>query len=516
MATSSNNRIPSLQVSEDGVILNLQELLEVLKNINSDVNSISEEDYREIENLGQLVSNDNNSEDKLRNEEELIGPIYSIIVKHKAGLGSTNEELLNTLKINKDDAINLDIINTKATENDSAKDKTYLTVVKSDGTRDMLEITDNELLKNYISNNAEELCNLSSEEKFNKIKEHLFRNLTFVTKSASPETVNSELSSSDNYMQEMEEREISNLVNKFGNGPTYKVATDSDGERLYIVNNNVYTFKTGSDGKRTIYPIVTNNDNIDLSTPLTEEEIVDMEPEQLEEQNQKEIESINQQKENNLKTEADKVKNSFETKPTEHNYVFNLDEFNEINGKLYEDVPSESNDKYVEPNFNMLSQEEMNLYYFDTKEMINKLPVIYEKNLVSTSEKIPLAINYIGNFVKYLKDRDPNSLNENEQAILDAYDNALYKIEENMNIKAVEAEEQIENVDEVIDDFSGEELSDSVEFDEGAYSHPTPGQHGRVRRLGQGEGTHGVALVLILLEIVAISILAVVFYNMIN
>ena len=51
--------------------------------------------------------------------------------------------------------------------------------------------------------------------------------------------------------------------------------------------------------------------------------------------------------------------------------------------------------------------------------------------------------------VKYLKDRDPNSLNENEQAILDAYDNALYKIEENMNIKAVEAEEQIVDVGEI-------------------------------------------------------------------
>jgi len=549
----NNSRIPALKVSDDGVILNLNELLEVIKN--TDVNSLSEEDFKEFENLYQTLKNDNNSLNKFTNEEELLDPLASLTVNYKVVHDKqdiTSEQLLQTIKGNKDDAANLDIVTTKSFETDSGKDISYLTAVV-DGKRDIIQITNDDVLKNYLAENAEKLNRLSSEELFKNIKEHVFKNLKFEERIADSQVSKTPEGNKEDYLVEMEKREINNMITKFNYPTNYRVATDENGERLYIVNNDVYKFKTEVDGKRTIYPIVKTSSAMEYTSDINP----DISEEELKEEAQNEVDEIKDKKQKELDKEKRKVENSFETKPVEHSYTFNVHEYIDINDRLYAGEKMDS-DNPVPPKIENLDEEELNLFYFDTNALVKTLPVLYEKS--TDSENINQAVLYSKNFCKYLEERNFDSLNENEIQIINTYHDAMEKIEQIQYQKAVEAEEkenegkldelidevfspekeetqqplvnqnppvpeqqiQEENVDDLIANNSGEELSEdeyamSPDVDEAAYAHPLPGQNGRVRRLGypnQGDGTHGVALVLILLEIVAISILAIVFYNM--
>ena len=301
-----------------------------------------------------------------------------------------------------------------------------------------------------------------------------------------------------------------------------------------------------------------------------ENEDKELAEEELQQQAKEEIEDINKQKEDARSKEADKVKSSFETKPVEHNYSYNNDQYLGLNNRVYYEQRTVEEDIY-EPNFKVLDEEEMNIFYFDTNALLSRLPDIVIKNI--QTENINNAVKYATNFAKFIKRKSRDELNDNELRILDTYETSMQRIEEYYNslevdekveetvsddydddldsaamvaganppveqekkteeVKAEEKlEEKIENeegvpsLDEVVEEQYNQEnasLDDTIEEQyvsdapdvSDSYYHPLPGKNNHRARTLTQSGTHGVALVLILLEIIAISVLAVVFYNM--
>ena len=91
----NNSLIPNIKVDEKGNILNKDELLKVIKNTN--VESLTELEFKEFENLYQTLSNDNNSENKYTNEEEIVSALSSVCMNYKVlneKQNVTSEELL--------------------------------------------------------------------------------------------------------------------------------------------------------------------------------------------------------------------------------------------------------------------------------------------------------------------------------------------------------------------------------------------------------------------------------------
>lgn len=229
----------------------------------------------------------------LENKSELLKVFDSKIVEFEAKNSSikSNQEALNVLRDVIHDYQRLTIISTKKEDNDSNKAIDYLTYKTDDDKIEVLSCDSETTVQEFIISNASRLPSMMAEDVFHHFKEYVHREVKF----ESPEDLKNEPDKrktaivNDPEAELLELDELKKYQNTYGIDGEITVAIDNNGERIYQVGDGLIKFKTVIN-KRTMQvlkqPTIKTNDlYTELVKELDEDDELIIQTEEVEETN---------------------------------------------------------------------------------------------------------------------------------------------------------------------------------------------------------------------------------------
>ncbi len=184
-----------------------------------------------------------------------------------------NKESLKMMTDANGDLKKLGIITTKAENNDSKKDIDYLTFTNEFGVTEMLVCAYSNTLNDYIRNNADKIVNMSAKEVFHHFKEYIHVELNFIDPRKSEEynTLNHDAQAfQDDEVLVAEYEEVKKYSEKYSLGCLPEVTIDPNGERIYRLKDGLFKFRTFGD-KRAMVVLKTPSINLDNTEDLLSE-----------------------------------------------------------------------------------------------------------------------------------------------------------------------------------------------------------------------------------------------------
>lgn len=184
----------------------------------------------------------------LENKSELLNAFDSKIMEFEAKNGSikSNQEALNMLRDVIHDYQRLTIISTKCEDNDSNKAIDYLTYKTNENKIEMLSCDSETTIQEFIISNTSKLPSMSAEDVFHHFKEYVHREVKF----ESPEELKNDPDKrktaivNDPEAELLELDELKNYQKTYGIEGEITVAIDNNGERIYQVGDGLIKFKT--------------------------------------------------------------------------------------------------------------------------------------------------------------------------------------------------------------------------------------------------------------------------------
>lgn len=226
-------------------IINLDEVLEALKNISNDLNSI---EYLESL-LNYLEFQD------IKNKDSLIDAIKSKLLEFKSVAQEelNSKEALEQARKYNEDLKRINVISTNKYDNDSKKDIEYITITHDDGSVEVLVCASSTSIGKYIAEHANDVATKSADEIFKYFKETVHNDLRFYKEEEfeelNPDLANSALVREED-MKALEVEEVRKYAQKMNLDENVQVTVDPNGERIYIVQDAIIKFHSDYSGNR--------------------------------------------------------------------------------------------------------------------------------------------------------------------------------------------------------------------------------------------------------------------------
>lgn len=423
-----------------------------LEAILADVEEVDREEY--IKDILEKAKRD----EEYANDEVLRGVNKKLLDEQVKGDKSQDDSILDTLQQTNDDFKRLRLIHTSKFNNDSFKNVNYLYLKLPNGKIEMIEISDENTLKNFINENKGK--NYTAEDIFNYFKTHVSRFIEFKKLGEEhhykaikddAETKNVEL---NKLMKYKEEHKLLDDI---------EVAVDSNGERLYRIGIVVIKFETKM-GERQIKVI---EDGIDRSTDLEkkvaakqqrfEEETINHELSSEESEDTQDIDETEENEETSENTQ-EKPQQQANLEPKEQKIENNNDDI--TNSETTSDEMKNPAQNMTYDDFEVLVEEILvnekqcdEISHLKIVNFVKKLQeVIEEKN--SLDEDYSMEESYIEYYMKsvepyyeaYKKGENTNYImSEEEATMFEKYQQQLQqRREQNKNKVRVRQEESID------------------------------------------------------------------------
>lgn len=226
-------------------IINLDEILEALKNISNDLNSI---EY--LESLLNFLEFQD-----IKNKDSLIDAIKSKLLEFKSVAQEelNSKEALEQARKYNEDLKRINVISTNKYDNDSKKDIEYITITHDDGSVEVLVCASSTSIGKYIADHANDVATKSADEIFKYFKETVHNDLRFY-KEEELEELNPDLANSalvrEEDMKALEVEEVRKYAQKMNLDENVQVTVDPNGERIYIVQDAIIKFHSDYSGNR--------------------------------------------------------------------------------------------------------------------------------------------------------------------------------------------------------------------------------------------------------------------------